>query len=366
MNTRGKVVVAMSGGVDSSVAACLLHEQGYEVVGFFMRTGLDSGQPVPEDRHRGCCSASDAADARYVAGKLGINFYALNFQKQFDKLVDYFSDEYAAGRTPNPCVVCNQDLKFGRIVDYADSIDAQWIATGHFARIDRRSTGPVLQKAVDDEKDQSYVLFGLDRDVLDRVMFPLGGLTKDEVRREAERFDLTIANKPESVDICFVPDRNYAAIVERRRPDAMKPGPVIDSSGQHIGEHAGVGRYTVGQRRGLGIALGLPVYVTEVDARNNTVQIGPQSELLCAGLIAERLNWLVDVPTSAFRATGKIRYHHHASPCTATPRTDGTWHIAFDDAQSAITPGQAIVLYHGDDCLGGGWIARPDASADTP
>ncbi len=359
MKSKGKVVVAMSGGVDSSVAACLLHEQGYEVVGFFMRSGVTAQSPQePDDRHRGCCSASDAADARLVAGKLGVHFYALNFQDEFDGLIDYFAREYKNGRTPNPCVVCNDRLKFGKILDYARSIDADMIATGHYARVARREGRAILRRAIDRHKDQSYVLFGLERTVLQRVMFPLGEMTKDEVRAEGRRWGLANCDKPDSVEICFVPDQDYARVVRERAPQAFATGAVVDQQGEVVGEHQGVANYTVGQRRGLGIAFGLPIYVTHLDAASNTVTVGPREALMHRGLAADQANWLIDPPRAALRVHAQIRYQHRAAPATVTSRNGGDFEVVFDEAQSAITPGQAVALYDGDDCLGGGWIQR--------
>ncbi len=354
---KQKVVVAMSGGVDSSVAACALHEQGYEVVGFFMRTGAaDDPADITEDRHRGCCSARDAGDARYVAGKLGIHFYALNFQQDFDGIIDYFAREYRRGRTPNPCVMCNDRLKFGKLIDYARSIGAARIATGHYARIGRRGGRPILRRAVDRAKDQSYFLFGLQRAVLPQVLFPLGDLTKDQVRAEARRFDLPICDKPDSVEICFVPDRDYARVVADRQPEGFRPGPVVDAAGRTVGAHGGVARYTIGQRRGLGIALGLPIYVTGIDAASNTVQVGPREALLKSALIAERVNWLIEPPRSEMRIQARIRYQHTPAPATAECLDAQRVRVCFDTPQPAVTAGQAVVFYDGDDCLGGGWI----------
>jgi tRNA-specific 2-thiouridylase len=360
-----KVVVAMSGGVDSSVAACLLAEQGYEVVGFFMRVGAK--EPVVEEeacetdspRHQGCCSAADAADARFVAGSLNIPFYAMNFKKDFDRIIDYFADEYARGRTPNPCVKCNDHLKFGKLVDYADSIDADYIATGHYARIVRDRSGAArLARGVDERKDQSYVLFGIDRGVVDRVLFPIGGMTKDQVRSEARRFGLNLADKPDSVDICFVPDRDYARVVRERRPDAFVPGDIVDGGGNVVGSHEGVAGFTIGQRRGTGVAMGEPVYVTELNTGTGVVTVGSKQDLLCAALEADEVNWLAEEPRGAIRAAAKIRYHHAAADATVTPLEEGRVHVRFDERQSAVTPGQAVVFYDGEVVLGGAWIQR--------
>lgn len=371
---KEKVVVAMSGGVDSSVAACLLVEQGYEVMGFFMRVGAKEPEvaetcstTASPRTHQGCCSAIDAADARYVAGMLGIPFYALNFQEEFDGIINYFADEYARGRTPNPCVVCNDRLKFGKLVEYADAVGAKYIATGHYARVVDRNGRPALARSVDRQKDQSYVLFGLRRDILDRVMFPIGDMTKPQVREIAARFNLPNQNKPDSVDICFVPDRAYARIVRERRPDSFAEGDVLDSEGSVIGRHNGVPNYTIGQRRGLGIAAGKPVYVTQLNVERNTVTLGDDEELLAPGLLGSRANMLIDVDNArsdepSFRADVKIRYLHQATPATVHLLPGGRVRITFDEPQRAVTPGQAVVFYDGDAVLGGCWIDSPTGS----
>jgi tRNA-specific 2-thiouridylase len=380
---REKVVVAMSGGVDSSVAACLLVEQGYDVIGLFMRVGrgpvndtardgvggvVDSGTRPAARTHQGCCSAADAADARFVAGLLGIPFYALNFEEDFDGIIDYFADEYARGRTPNPCVVCNDKLKFGRLMDYADAVGAKYVATGHYARIDRTGEGPRLLRAVDRRKDQSYVLFGLRRGVLDRVLFPLGDLQKSEVRRIAARHGFPNHDKPDSVEICFAPDRDYARVVRDRRPKAFTAGDVVDNSGRVLGRHHGIANYTIGQRRGLGIAAGKPIYVTALDVLNNRVTVGSDQDLACPALLADRVNLLGYDLGESFRADVKIRYLHEAVPATvyASPLDKGGLRgvcvrVVFDELQRAVTPGQAVVFYDGDFVLGGGWIAQAEA-----
>ncbi len=420
MSNRGeKVVVAMSGGVDSSVAASLLVEQGYDVIGLFMRVGaketpavtdsfppvavsgpggakdcshgcsdgrasgraqpVDLGRktnPVPpgaEDvpspsgrAHQGCCSASDAADARFVAGMLGIPFYALNFEEDFDGIIDYFADEYARGRTPNPCVVCNDKLKFGKLMDYADAVGARYVATGHYARLDRACGKPRLLRAIDQRKDQSYVLFGLRRDILDRVLFPIGGLDKGDVRRIAGERGFPNHDKPDSVEICFAPDRDYARIVRQRRPDAFVDGDVMDAGGRVLGRHRGIANYTVGQRRGLRIAAGKPIYVTSLDVLNNRVTVGIDADLESPALIADRVNVLADDLGDEFRAHVKIRYLHHAVPATVHRLApESRVRVVFDEPQRAVTPGQAVVFYDGDLVLGGGWIASAEAAVPT-
>ncbi len=355
--SKTKVVVAMSGGVDSSVAACLLKEQGYEVVGFFMRTGAVH-EPTPGQcsTRKGCCSATDAADARSVAEKLGINFYALNFEREFDQIVDYFVEDYRNARTPNPCILCNDRLKFGKLVEHARSIGADRIATGHYARIGMQNGHAVLRRGVDSEKDQSYVLFSLQRPILERVLFPIGDLLKSHVRAEAERFGLSLHDKPDSYDICFVPDGDYARVVRNRDPSVFRKGPVCTLDGRIVGEHDGIANFTIGQRHGLRIAMGTPHYVTNLDATTNTVTIGPKENLFRRGLWADQTNWLVDRPANTFRALAQIRYHHHAVPVTVEHVDDHQLRIVFDEPQPAVTPGQAVVLYDNDVCLGGGWI----------
>ncbi len=370
MALREKVVVAMSGGVDSSVAAGLLHEQGYDVVGLFMRSGVEMPAPADGSRsdasarsHQGCCSAADAADARLVAGMLGISFYALNFREDFDAIIDYFAAEYAAGRTPNPCIVCNSRLKFGKLLAYADAVGARCVATGHYARIGTRGGQPVLCRARDAAKDQSYALFGLNRGDLGRVLFPVGDLTKLQVRAEAQRLGLPVSDKPDSVEICFVPDDDYARVVRQRRPEAFVPGNVVDEEGCVLGRHEGVPNFTIGQRRGLGIAAGKPIYVTRVDANTHEVTVGDADCLLSRTLVADRANFLADVP-SAFRADVKIRYLHTAAPAAVERLADGVVRVTFDEPQRAVTPGQAVVFYEADVVLGGGWITRAGDSPD--
>lgn len=374
MSRNGRVVVALSGGVDSAVAAGLLREQGYDCVGVFMRVGVEGGaarsrprstpgQPGPAApaarrlRH-GCCSVGDAQDARTAAARLGIPFYALNFRDDFERIVDYFVDEYSRARTPNPCAVCNIDLKFGKLLRYADLVDAEHVATGHYARILDDAGAPRLARAACAEKDQTYVLFGVRRDALARCLFPIGHVAhKAEVRRLAADLGLSLHDKPESQEICFVPEGDYRALLEARRPELLRPGEIRDESGRVLGRHEGVAAYTIGQRRGLG-ALGRPVYVTRLDVLANVVTVGDREALLSSGLVAERFNWLVDPPAVGAwgRAEVKIRRMHTAAGGRFRVHPDGAIEVAFDSPQPAVTPGQAAVLYDGDVVLGGGWI----------
>lgn len=369
--SRGKVIVAMSGGVDSSVAACLLHEQRYEVTGLFMRTGVEepagiddpprpaSGEPAPlqGDRRRGCCSAADAADARFVAGMLDIPFFVLNFKPAFEQIIQYFIEEYAHGRTPNPCVMCNEQLKFGRLADYGRAAGMDFVATGHYARIKVTENGPRLCRGIDATKDQSYVLYGMDRDMLARTLFPIGGLTKDQVRSEARRFGLRVSDKHESQDICFVPDHDYARLVRERRPELFREGPIVDGSGREVGRHGGIVNFTIGQRRGLGVAAGHPIYVTRLDIEHNTVVVGERDALTRHTLEADRVRWLTNPPAEAFRADVQIRYSHRAAPAIVEPLPGDRVRVRFDEGQIAVTPGQAAVFYDGEAVMGGGWIA---------
>lgn len=380
MDNPPKVLVAMSGGVDSSVAACLLKEQGFDVMGVFMRLGVQDaaskadactaeqrplslpihgGESGDPEKHKGCCSAADAADARAVAGRLGIPFYALNFHEDFAQLIDYFADEYAVARTPNPCILCNQRLKFGKLLAYADAVGADLIATGHYAIIDSTNGRPRLRRAAYLEKDQSYVLFGIKPEIMRRTRFPLGAMTKEEVREHARRFGLALHDKPESQDICFVPDGDYARIVRERRPDAFQPGPIRHVDGRVLGRHEGIGNFTIGQRRGLGIAAGSPIYVAELDAETATVIVAPREGLYTRTAHADNAVWHGAPPQRPARANVKIRYNHEAAPATVEASGDGRRIRAeFDDPQIAVTPGQAMVIYDGDVVLGGGWISK--------
>ena len=355
-----RVVLAMSGGVDSSVSAQLLKAQGHEVIGLFMRTGVHPGgaNDTRKESKKGCCSAVDAGDARRVADRLDIPFHALDFEREFGQIIDYFADEYLRGRTPNPCVVCNNWLKFGQLWTFGKQLGADFIATGHYARVVRPATGRAeLHRGADPDKDQSYVLHGIKREVLDHLLFPIGDLAKPAVRQVARDAGLlTVAEKPDSVEICFVPTGDHTDVVRARRPESGRAGVIRERDGTILGGHDGIDRFTVGQRKGLGVAAGKKRFVLELIPESNTVVVGDPEDLLAGGLIATEVNWLTDVPVGPLMCEAKIRYRHTATPATVTPTADGGARVAFAEPQSAVTPGQAVVFYDGPRVLGGGWI----------
>jgi tRNA-specific 2-thiouridylase len=350
-----RVVLAMSGGVDSSVAAYLLKQQGYDVIGLFMRTGVHSEDDSPS-RKKGCCSARDASDARRVADMLDLPFYALDFEQDFAQIMDYFVDEYLTGRTPNPCVVCNNWLKFGKLWSYGKQLDADFVATGHYARVVEGPAGPELHRATDSTKDQSYVLAGLDRKLLSHLLFPIGTYTKNAVRNLALEAGLGVHDKPDSVEICFVPGSDHAAFIRKRRPGLATAGSFVDRSGNVLGEHGGYERYTIGQRKGLGFGSSCRRYVLEVIPESRQVVLGNPEQLLATGLIASRVNWLVDKPLQPMPCEVRIRYRHKPAPAAITPQANDMVRVNFTETQSAVTPGQAVVFYKEEQVLGGGWI----------
>ncbi len=352
-----RVVLAMSGGVDSSVAAYLLRRQGYDVVGLFMRTGVHGADDGRADHKKGCCSAVDAADARRVADRLDVPFYALDFEADFNRVIDYFADEYLAGRTPNPCVVCNSWLKFGRLWEYGQRLQADFIATGHYACVVEHEGTFQLHRGADPDKDQSYVLYGLEREILSRLLFPIGGYRKEEVRALAREAGLGVADKPDSVEICFVPGGDHAALIRERRPGLATAGHIVDTAGNVLGNHDGFERFTIGQRKGLGVAMGERRFVLRIVPGENDVVVGDREELLATGLRAVRINWLIDPPDGPLSCQIKIRYRHNPAPGRVVVTPDGA-SVTFDEPQSAVTPGQAVVFYDGSQVLGGGWIER--------
>ncbi len=278
-----RVVLAMSGGVDSSVAAYMLQQQGYEVIGLFMRTGAHGPEDDSPSHKKGCCSALDAGDARRVADRLDIPFYALDFEQEFTRIMDYFVDEYAIGRTPNPCVVCNTWLKFGKLWSYGKQLEADFVATGHYAQIVRGDGPPELHRGLDPGKDQSYVLFDLRRSLLPHLLFPIGGMRKDEVRAIARSANLGVADKPDSVEICFVPDNDHAGFIKKRRPELATAGNIVDTSGNVLASHEGIEKFTIGQRKGLGFGSSGRRYVLDIVPETKDVVIGDKEELLASG-----------------------------------------------------------------------------------
>ncbi len=380
-----RVILAMSGGVDSSVAAWLLREQGHDVIGLFMRHGQDH---LPSAAARtceggsckqGCCTAADAADARRVADMLGIPFHAVNFQDEFARIVDYFVAQYTAGRTPNPCIVCNTWLKFGKLFEYADRLGAEYVATGHYARLISQPDGSVgLYRGCDASKDQSYVLFGISRPLLSRMLLPVGEFHKEEIRGMAERLGLRVAAKRDSQEICFVPDQDHARFIRERCESLDTAGEVVTVEGEVVGRHDGFERFTVGQRKGLRLAFGTPRYVVRIEPDTHRVVIGTQDQLARSELTAAEANWLVDVggewqgttgdrvnegenanlpsPHSTFASQVKIRYRSRPAEAMVELLPGGRFQVRFAEPSYGVAPGQAAVCYRHDQVLGGGWI----------
>jgi tRNA-specific 2-thiouridylase len=355
-----RVVVAMSGGVDSSVAAAMMVEAGHEVIGLSMQLYDQRATVDGAPAFGSCCSLDDLHDARRVAAQIGIPHYIVNFEREFrDTVIDNFVAEYAAGRTPIPCVHCNADLKFSTLAERAAGLDAALVATGHYARVvhDAGADRYRLLRGVDPGKDQSYFLFSLTQAQLSHASFPVGHLTKPEVRAYAERLGLATADKPDSHEICFVPDGNTARFVERTLAEAPPKGDILDESGRVIGEHGGVHHFTVGQRKGLGLATGKPMYVLKLVPSTQQVVVGTKEALGGLTLEAERVNWISGhAPDGPIRVTGRIRHRHQDAPGTVEATADATARLVFDTPQTAITPGQAVVFYQGDEVIGGGWI----------
>src|SRR5882724_8388348 len=352
----------MSGGVDSSATAALLLEQGFDVVGITLKLWPQDCVSRAEDK---CCGPQAVSDARSVCNKLGVPYYLIDEAAEFQsKVIQYFADEYKAGRTPNPCVMCNQNLKFGRLIDRANQLGAEFIATGHFARVEK-NTDPatadriLLKRGCDSRKDQSYFLFSLRQDQLARAMFPLGDKTKSDTREVARHCNLKTADKEESMEICFVPDNNYGGFLQTAGLAQKHRGDIVDLHGHVLGHHDGIEFYTIGQRKGLGITTPKPVYVIELDVENNRVVVGDDTALDRDEFMVDRCNWIpFDQPPDTLTATAKIRYNHPGTTATVTPTGNGSVKVKLHTPQRAITPGQAAVFYQDDLVVGGGWIMR--------
>lgn len=355
---KKKVVVGMSGGVDSSVAAYLLKEQGYDVIGVTMQIWQDEDRTIQEE-NGGCCGLSAVDDARRVADDLGIPYYVMNFKKEFKKeVIDYFIEEYRQGRTPNPCIACNRYVKWESLLKRSMDIGADYIATGHYARIVRLENGRyTLKCSATLAKDQTYALYNLTQEQLSRTLMPVGEYTKDEVRQIAEKINLRVANKPDSQDICFVPDGDYASFIEETTGEKIKTGNFVDLDGNVLGQHKGIIHYTVGQRKGLGLSLGRPAFVLEIRPETNEVVIGTNEDSMSYTLRANQLNFMsVSDLDGEMRVFAKIRYNHKGAWCTVKKISEDEVLCTFDEPQRAITPGQAVVFYDDEHVVGGGTI----------
>ncbi|MEY2409537.1 MAG: tRNA-uridine 2-sulfurtransferase [Verrucomicrobiota bacterium] len=359
LSSKERVVVGMSGGVDSSAAAALLVEQGWDVIGITLKLWPQDCVNRAEDK---CCGPQAVTDARAVSHKLNIPYYLVDEAEEFQKqVISYFAEEYKAGRTPNPCVVCNERLKFGTLIQRARHLGAEKIATGHFARVEKDAAGVrwLLKRGRDSRKDQSYFLFSLKQEQLARTLFPLGELTKSDTRDIARDCQLKTADKEESMEICFVPDRDYGQFLESSKLVERHRGEIIDEQGRVLGHHDGIEFFTIGQRKGLGISSAKPLYVLELDAVNNRVIVGDETRLDRQEFTIERCNWIpFEAPPSSLEATAKIRYNHPGAAATITPTENGGARVKMHAPQRAITPGQACVFYQDDLVLGGGWICR--------
>lgn len=363
MSKHGRILVAMSGGIDSSLAAVMLHEQGYEVIGMTMKT-WDYASSGSSKKETGCCSLDSINDARNIAVSLGFPHYILDIRDEFgDYVINHFTGEYIAGRTPNPCVLCNTHIKWDALLRRGDKLDCEYIATGHYANLREENGRYVISKGLDENKDQSYALWGISQESLSRTMYPLGGLKKSEIREMAkDRGFVELVNKSESYEICFVPDNDYRGFLKRRvkgLEEEVKGGEFVMEDGSVVGKHEGYPFYTVGQRKGLGIALGYPVYVTEIQKEANRVVLGTFDELSRDGMYVKQLNMgkYADINGQKLDTVTKVRYNDPGTPAVIE-QVDDTMKVYFGKGVSAIAPGQAAVFYEGDDVIGGGWIHK--------
>ena len=348
----------MSGGVDSSVTAAILKEKGYEVIGVTMQIWPEHGQSTSNEQS--CCSVEAVNDARKVADELRMKYYVLNFKEIFQKeVVDYFISEYSRGRTPNPCIMCNRKIKFEHLLRKARALEADYLATGHYVRLEKSNGKFILKKGIDPEKDQSYALYNLTQDQLKHLLFPLGQLEKDRTRDIAYKYGLPVYAKSDSQEICFVSGNNYGDFIKEKNPETVVPGPVVDKNGNEVGKHKGLPYYTVGQRRGLGLALGYPVYVKEIDFERNTLVVAPKEDIFAEGLIASDINWISgDEPDDEVETEIKIRYNSSPVPGTVKTKGKDRVEVSFEQSQAAVTPGQSAVFYAGEELLGGGIIEK--------
>lgn len=357
--SKAKVVVGMSGGVDSSVAAWLLKEQGYEVIGVTMQIWQDEDNQIQEE-NGGCCGLSAVEDARRVAWDLEIPYYVMNFKEEFkSNVINYFVDEYQKGRTPNPCIACNRYVKWESLLKRSMDIGAEFIATGHYAQIEKLENGRfALKKSVTAAKDQTYALYNLTQFQLSHTLMPVGAYSKDQIRELAKGLHLEVAHKPDSQEICFIPDHDYAGFIEESTGRKAAEGDFVDLDGQVIGRHKGITHYTVGQRKGLGLSMGQPVFVVEIRPETNEVVIGKGNDVFSDTLRADKLNWMAieGLEGREMRLSAKIRYSHKGAMCTVKEVENGLVECRFDEPQRAITPGQAVVFYQGDYVVGGGTI----------
>ena len=375
MSTKGRVLVAMSGGVDSSVAAVLLKKEGYEVIGITMKTWDYASSGGNTGKQVGCCTLDSMNDARSIAIEHDFHHFIVDIRKEFGEwVINRFTGDYLSGRTPNPCVLCNTHIKWDALLQRADDLECDHIATGHYARLRVGADGrKILMRGLDLNKDQSYALWGVAQKNLDRTLFPLGEYTKPEIRKMAAEFGLDrVAQKPDSYEICFVPDNDYRRFLRDRVPDLdekIGPGDFLTSDGTVIGQHRGYPYYTIGQRHGLDLAVGEPIYVTRIDPDTNTIWVGPSDELMKQTLRADQINLLkVDQIDGEMQAEAKIRYKDEGAPCLVKQTAPDEIEVSFFDSRRAITPGQAVVVYDGDDLVGGGWIksvSDPDGSENT-